>query len=195
MKRAMKLGLSLLLFGGTCSLYAASSSEEEYAIPNSTDTTDQLAMNEDADRRAPPRVRPRPRPQPGHRPQPGPGVHPRPRPHPGPVVHPRPPHTGGHVWPNRHHNWNYYRWHFNPLSHPWYWYGYARYPRGYYPGYQYGYYYYGSWLCTGYDDDSEDHDGGHRFRSTDYGAAYDAALNACQQLHGQDCVVSCMREQ
>ena len=38
--------------------------------------------------------------------------------------------------------------------------------------------------------------GGHAFRSTDYNAAYDAAVYACEEYHdAPECVVSCQREQ
>ncbi len=110
-------------------------------------------------------------------------------PGPGPGQHP----SHGHIWPKRHHNWNYYKWHFNPTRHPWYWYGYDRYSGGFYPGYDQGFVYTGYWRCTGYDDMAEDHDGGHAFRSTAYEAAYDAAEDACDALH-DNCVVSCERE-
>jgi hypothetical protein len=85
-------------------------------------------------------------------------------------------------------------WHFNPAVRPWYFYGYVPYPAGYYPGYEDGYYYTGNWLCTAYDDIGEEHYGGHAFRSTDYNAAYDYALDTCWNFHGESCVVSCQRE-
>lgn len=99
-------------------------------------------------------------------------------------------------WPSQRRPWNYYTWHFNPVYRPWYYYGYSYYPAGYYPGYDTGFYYTGSWQCTGYDDIGEEHDGGHAYRSTDYNAAYESALYACEEYHDpSSCVVSCQREQ